>query len=129
MNKNNNHGFTLTEILIAIAIVGILFAVAVPSYSSYITNSRRIDAQVALRNAAQELERCRTQAFTYANCDDDAPTKSQDGYYDLTYTVAAATFTITAKAVTGKSQAKDTGCTEMTITQTGATGPTTADCW
>ncbi|MEM7257070.1 MAG: type IV pilin protein [Pseudomonadota bacterium] len=124
-------GFTLIEVLIAVAILGIVLALAVPSYSRYITDSRRIDAQIALRDAAQRMERCRTQSFTYVGCDTNVQTNSPEGYYTVSVTAAAATFTVTATPVTGKSQAKDTDCPTLTLDNTGLEGPTAtaATCW
>lgn len=131
MQPKRLSGFSLIELLIAVAILGIIIAVAVPSYSSYITDSRRIDAQIALRDAAQRMERCRTQSFTYVGCDTSVQTNSPEGYYTVGVTANATTFTITATPVTGKSQAKDTECPTLTLDNTGLEGPaSTADaCW
>lgn len=125
-------GFTLIEIMIALVIVGILVGFALPNYSAYTTNARRTDAQVALRSAAQSLERCRTETFTYVGCayDDESP----DGYYGLTdANMTATTYTLTATPVAGKSQANDVKCTTLVLEQDGAgtsTGTgTNGECW
>jgi type IV pilus assembly protein PilE len=123
----HNSGFTLIELLIAIAILGIISAIAVPTYGKYVTESRRVDGQVALRAAAQGLERCRTQNFTYVGCT-GFNTDSPSNYYTVDATLAANTYTLTATAV--GSQATDTKCATFTIDQTGATAsPDTVDCW
>ncbi|MBT4987165.1 MAG: prepilin-type N-terminal cleavage/methylation domain-containing protein, partial [Proteobacteria bacterium] len=58
-------GFTLIELMIVIAIVGILAMIALPMYSDYVTRARRTDGQTTLFQVAQELERCYTQYSTY----------------------------------------------------------------
>lgn len=50
-------GFTLIELMIALAIVGVLAAVALPSYSSYIARARRADARTQLVQVAQFMQR------------------------------------------------------------------------
>src|ERR1700709_710648 len=75
--KNKAHprgrpgGFTLIEIMIAVAIIGILVAVALPSYTSYVQRARRADARTQLLLAAQYMQR-----FYAAN---DQYAKSRDG--------------------------------------------------
>ena len=130
--RNKQNGFTLIEIMIAIAIIGILAGIAVPQYGKFVTESRRTDAHVALRAAAQEMERCRTQTFTYVDCTlKTASTTSEAGYYDIeidtAVTASSSAFGLKATATTGKSQAGDTACTPMTINAKGETDP--ADCW
>lgn len=65
MKKDN--GFTLIELLIVIAIIGILGAIAYPSYQDSIKKSRRADAQAALQGLAQAMERHYTTTGTYAS--------------------------------------------------------------
>ena len=60
-------GFTLIELMITVVIVGILAAVAYPSYQNYVTQTRRSDAQVALATVANQQEKYFTECNYYAN--------------------------------------------------------------
>jgi type IV pilus assembly protein PilE len=67
MRANNLHrGFTLIEVMIVVVIIGILAGISYPSYRSYMVQSRRSDAQVALSQAANQQERYFTECNRYA---------------------------------------------------------------
>ena len=142
----SNKGFTLIELMIAIAILGILLAIAVPTYSKYIRESRRAQAQSEMLQMRIGMEKWRANKASYrsdatasavgtatTNTPANAGFTGTNDYY--TYTIAAGnnTYTITAAAVGGKSQTADvTGggvsCTPMTLDQNGGKG-TKAACW
>ncbi|MDF1589442.1 MAG: type IV pilin protein [Gammaproteobacteria bacterium] len=126
------NGFTLIELMIVVAIIGILAAIAYPSYLDQVRKTRRANAQSDLVELASFMERYYTEKFTYMN-GGVAPilpfTESpKDGggakYYDLTVATTATAFTLTATAKNG--QQADT-CGDMTITQSGVQTP--AACW
>ncbi|WP_349610865.1 type IV pilin protein [Halomonas sp. H10-9-1] len=80
-NARRSAGFTLIEVLIAVAIIGILAAIAYPQYTAYVERSLRADAHAGLNIAAGELERCYTRTYSYSDCDITSP--SPEGSYRI----------------------------------------------
>ncbi len=124
-------GFTLIELMIVVAIIGILVAIAVPSYKSYVIKSGRSDAKAGLTELAGRQERFYWQQDTYTTSFGDLKISSvsEKGYYNFSIasTDLLSGFVLTATADAGKSQADDTGCTVMTLSSTGVKTPNS--CW
>ena len=139
--KQTQRGFTLIELLIAVAIIGILAAVAVPSYSIYITNANRTDAMSFLTEVAGEQQRFFSENNEYAEkmselgygTADTAP--SPEGHYTISVTNSSAAntdYVLSATPVAGGRQAGDDECDVFTISSTGAkanTGGSSSNCW
>lgn len=146
MNNKHTTGFTLMELMVVIAIIGILASIAYPSYTDKIQKSRRADATGALVGFAAIMERQMTLTNSYcdgggadgaavANCgaatnDTGTPTiyatkspvDGAEAYYNLTInavTVNPAGYTLYATPV-GK-QANDK-CGTLTLTNIGVRG-------
>lgn len=128
LNTRRLRGFTLTELVIVIAIVGILAAIAVPSYRSYVVRANRTDAQKALLVMAQAMERYFIANNTYLTCTPSCtPTvgnaqspETGTAIYNITLSAATATtYTLLATPVsTGPN--KNDGC--LQIDNTGLRG-------
>ena len=121
-------GFSLIELMVAVTIVGVLAAIAIPSYSNYVLRARRSEGLQALTQYRQTLERCYSQNFTYVGCPITiagvattvcpGPTTTEHGYYTMTCTpITATTFVLQAK--TTGSQIADTGCDRLTVSNNG----------
>lgn len=136
MKSSNSNGFTLLEMLIVVAIAGILASVAYPQYTEYVKRAARSDAMVLLLDAANKQEQYYADNRSYSNDLSliNVPTTSENGYFTIAVDVpdAGTSFTITATATAG-AVAGDTACTTFTITDTGLKGSTgtsdTDDCW
>lgn len=150
----NAKGFTLLELMITVAIVGIMSAIAYPSYQAHIMASRRADAKAALLGFANAMERFYTENNTYEGTNNvgfntsvndygasptifasSSPIDGGVRYYGLTVKIqSASTYTLFASPDTDSAQAGDS-CGILTLTQTGARGTlnnkgkTVADCW
>jgi len=124
-------GFTLVELMVALVIGAILFAVAIPSYNSQVRKSRRTEARTALLDLAAREERLYAttntysstpSALGYAAAGDAFPMTVGSGYYQVAVAANAgppATFTLTATPVAGMGQENDTDCASFGVDQAG----------
>jgi type IV pilus assembly protein PilE len=115
-------GFTLIELIIVIAIIGILVAIAVPSYQNHLRKGRRAEAQGFVTQIAQRQQQylldARTYAFTVADLG-LTPPASVSSHYAIAITGGSTppTFTVTADPSASTVQSPD-GI--LTMTHTGA---------
>ena len=137
-----NYGFTMIEMLIVLAIIGVLGAIAIPAYRQSTLKSNRADAKITLTRLASLEERFYFRENNYTVNFTDIVTgltgtvttiNSDKAYYSITISGTTAAWTLVA-AATG-NQTKDTDCASFTLTSTGAKtalnsgGTANANCW
>jgi type IV pilus assembly protein PilE len=127
MHTTKANGFSLIELLIAITIVGILTAIAVPAYQGYVLGGARAGAAACLLEYAQFMERVYTTNMTYATdngettelpelqCSNDLSERFSFELDDLD----SRTFTLTA---TAKGAQSDDDCDSLSYNQAGIKG-------
>jgi type IV pilus assembly protein PilE len=152
-HKAKPAGFTLIELMIAVAIVGILATIAATSYQRQVMQSHRTDARTALLDLAGREEKLFSTTNLYsaipsvlgygtATTAVSFPVGSSNGtnYYNVLITTPDPnqpanpnSYTITATPIAGSPQAADTMCTSLTVNQLGQQTATpaanAATCW
>ena len=144
VHSSITRGFTLVELMIVIAIIGILGAVAYPSYTSNVARGRRADAQKALLEASQFMQRYYVANNSYADTDGKPPTlpgtltttkqSSGNTVYDLTVTTANQQgYTLKATPNSAGLMAQDE-CGTFVLESSGrrsqeSSSKTAGECW
>lgn len=140
-------GFTLIEVMIVLAILGVLLAVALPSYTSYVARANRADARGQMLQVAQFMQRFYAANDRFDR--DRANQENDDGervpanlmrspadgtqLYQLTVAATQVAYTITAVPLAGTKMAND-ACGSINLTSSGVRGVTGGtlsrdECW
>ena len=144
MQKKQQKGFTLIELMIVVAVVGILSAIAYPSYTEYVRRGHRADARAGLLQAQLWMERAATATGVYPTNADltkvlpanlSWSADSSKRYQIEMKASSTAAYTLIAKRKNPGAQATDK-CGDFTLSNTGvksadnlASGTTASDCW
>lgn len=121
-------GFTLIEMMISVAIVGILTSVALPTFESQLQRARRTDVLVATMQVQSAQERFRSNTAAYGSLAEiGVPARSSAGYYTLQIEALSADG-YALRATAGGLQARDKVCRHLRLTSNGmnpvyASGP------
>jgi type IV pilus assembly protein PilE len=139
-SRHSIQGFTLIEILVTLAIVGLLAAIALPAYQDSQLRAGRADGKNALMQVASDQERYYSNNFAYLAKATPLATVpantllSRDGNYQVTVAACSGGTIATCFTATATPQGAQTAddCGNLTINSLGvraASGGTVADCW
>ncbi|WP_328798097.1 type IV pilin protein [Marinobacter nauticus] len=134
MKIQSNAGFTLIELMIAVAIIAIIAAIALPLYQNQVEQTRRTTAQADLLELAQWMERRYSNGFDYRDGGNNPvlpftqSPQTGTAFYNISFSVNATRDTYTLQAVPTGAQAND-DCGTLTLNDEGVRGAAQAGCW
>ena len=130
-------GFTVTEVLVAVALVGVLAALALPGYGTYLARSRILEATMRLADHRAKMEQLYLDRRSYVDagggCGIAPSPPARDDAFELRCSATASTFVVTAAGRAGSAMADFAFAVNESAQQSTLALPAswrrTADCW
>lgn len=131
--KAMQKGFTLIELMVVVAIIGILASIVIPSYTDYVKRGKAAEAPATLADLKSRMEQCfqDNKDYTHANCDALCVTPAGSKYFAYSCTPASTptTYTLAAAAVAGQGIDGFSFTIDQDSAKTSNFDGNTGNCW
>lgn len=130
--KQMQKGFTLVEIMIVVAIIGILASIAIPSYTEYVKRGKAAEATSNLADIKSRMEQCFQdhKDYSHASCTALCAAPADSKYFDYSCAGSTAeTYTLTAAAVAGQGIDNFSFTVDQDNAKTSNFDGNTGNCW
>ena len=131
--KATQKGFTLIELMVVVAIIGILATIVVPSYTEYVMRGKAVEATSTLADLKSRMEQCfqDNKDYTHVNCAALCVTPAGSEYFGYSCTPASTpeTYTLSADAVAGKGIDGFSFTIDQDSAKTSNFAGNTGNCW